>query len=89
MPSGRQNGILLGDSTRRTPGAKVMNERIACPQCGGSARITERFWLASTDGPVEHLVTGCGNSHWLTPRAETVVGAQPNPTPAATQLSPA
>ena len=44
-----------------------MDEPIACPQCNAPARITERFWLDSTDGPVEHLVTGCGNQHWLTP----------------------
>ena len=53
------------------------------------ARITERFWLDRTDGPVEHLVTGCGNQHWLTPRAETLAGVQPDPVAAATQLTPA
>jgi hypothetical protein len=67
----------------------VMDEPIACPQCGTPARITERFWLASTAGPVEHLKTGCVNDHWLTPRAETVAGAQPVPIPAATQLASA
>ena len=36
-----------------------MDEPIACPQCGAPAQITERFWLASTAGPVEHLKTGC------------------------------
>jgi hypothetical protein len=45
---------------------------IACPQCGAPARITDRFRLDSTDGPVEHLKTGCVNNHWLTPLAETV-----------------
>jgi 2-polyprenyl-6-methoxyphenol hydroxylase-like FAD-dependent oxidoreductase len=85
MPSSRQTGILLGDSIRHALGADVMDDPIPCPQCGGPARITERFWLASTDGPVEHLVTGCSHQHWLTPRAETLAGAQPNATPAATQ----
>jgi hypothetical protein len=61
---------------------------IPCPQCGASARISERFWLGSTAGPVEHLKTGCVNHHWLTPLAETI-GAQPDPTPAVTQPTPA
>jgi hypothetical protein len=89
MPPCRQTGMLLGDNTRHPPGAEVMNEPITCPQCNAPARITERFWLASTDGPVEHLVTGCGNQHWLTPRAETLAGVQPDPVAAATQLTPA
>jgi hypothetical protein len=47
-------------------------DTISCPQCGAPARITNRFRLDSTDGPVEHLKTGCLNNHWLTPLAETV-----------------
>jgi hypothetical protein len=66
-----------------------MDEPIACPQCGAPARITERFWLASTDGPVEHLVTGCVNHHWLTPPAETLARAQAHSSPAVTQLASA
>jgi hypothetical protein len=62
-----------------------MDEPIACPQCGAPARITERFWLGGTAGPVEHLKTGCVNNHWLTPLAETLASAQPHPTPAATE----
>jgi hypothetical protein len=54
-----------------------MNEPIACPQCGAPARITERFWLGGTAGPVEHLKTGCVNNHWLTPLAEMVQTAEP------------
>jgi hypothetical protein len=65
-----------------------MDEPIACPQCGAPAHITGRFWLASTDGPVEHLVTGCVNQHWLTPRAETLGGAQPDAAAAVTQPAP-
>ncbi|HEX8133123.1 MAG TPA: hypothetical protein VF880_06810 [Actinomycetes bacterium] len=49
-----------------------MPHTIPCPECGAPAQITERFWLDSTDGPIEHLKTGCVNNHWLTPRVETV-----------------
>jgi hypothetical protein len=49
-----------------------MPDSISCPQCGAPARITERFWLDSTDGPVEHLKIGCLTKHWFTPRAETL-----------------
>jgi hypothetical protein len=66
-----------------------MDEPIACPQWGAPAQITERFWLASTAGPVEHLVTGCINHHWLTPRAETLAGGRIDPTVAASQLASA
>jgi hypothetical protein len=54
-----------------------MSDTIPCPECGAPARITERFRLGSTDGPVEHLKTGCVNNHWLTPLAEMVQGAKP------------
>jgi hypothetical protein len=66
-----------------------MDTPIPCPQCGAPAQITERFQLGSTAGPVEHLQTGCGNNHWLTPLAETLAGAEPNPTPAAAEAMPA
>ena len=49
-----------------------MPHTIPCPECGAPAQITERFWLDSTDGPIEHLKTGCADNHWLTPRVETV-----------------
>jgi hypothetical protein len=49
-----------------------MSDSIPCPQCGAPARITERFWLDSTDGPVEHLKIGYLSKHWFTPQAETV-----------------
>ena len=53
-----------------------MPDSIPCPQCGAPAWITKRFWLDSTDGPIEHLKTGCLGKHWLTPRAETVQSEQ-------------
>jgi hypothetical protein len=54
-----------------------MYEPIACPQCGAPARITDRFQLPSTAGPVEHVKTGCANNHWLTPLATAVEAARP------------
>jgi hypothetical protein len=56
-----------------------MLELIACPQCGAPAEITQRFWLDSTDGPIQHLQTICVSKHWLTPRAETVHQQRPAP----------
>jgi hypothetical protein len=53
-----------------------MPDTIPSPQCGLRARITERFWLDSTDGPIEHLKTGCLSKHWFAPRAETVQSEQ-------------
>ena len=47
-----------------------MSDIISCPQCGAPARITERFRLDSTDGPLEHLKSGCVNHHWFTMPAE-------------------
>jgi hypothetical protein len=62
-----------------------MDQSIPCPQCGAPARITERFSLGSTDGPVEHLKIGCVNHHWLTPLAETIAAPDTVTAPAATQ----
>jgi len=74
----------VGETTR----SLVMDTPILCPQCGAPAQITERFQLGSAAGPVEHLQTGCVNNHWLTPLAEPLAGAQPNPTPAAAEAMP-
>jgi len=61
-----------------------MDEPIPCPQCGAPAQITERFWLASTDGPVEHVKTGCERGHWFTPTVDSL-----HLQPATTVASPA
>jgi hypothetical protein len=66
-----------------------MPDTIPCPQCGVSARITEWFWLCSTAGPVEHVRISCVNNHWLTPLAEAIARAQPDPRPAAAEAVPA
>jgi hypothetical protein len=57
---------------------------IPCPQCGASARISERFWLDSTAGPVEHVKTGCERGHWFTPTMDSL-----HPQPATTAAIPA
>jgi hypothetical protein len=61
-----------------------MDEPIPCPQCGAPAQITERFRLASTDGPVEHVKTGCERGHWFTPTVDSL-----HLQPATTAASPA
>ena len=35
----------------------------SCPGCGAPAEITERFTLASTDGPVAHVALCCAGGH--------------------------
>jgi hypothetical protein len=66
-----------------------MDRAIPCPQCGALASITDRFWLESTDGPVEHVKTACVNNHRLTPLAERLASARPDAIPATAQLAPA
>jgi hypothetical protein len=87
MCSARLAGIVLATAIVAHR-SEAMDERIPCPQCGAPARITERFRLGSTAGPVEHVKTGCVNNHWLTPLAETLAARQPATVPAA-QLAPA
>jgi hypothetical protein len=38
---------------------------IPCPACGLPAEITERFALASTDGPVDHIAVACIADHFF------------------------
>jgi hypothetical protein len=54
-----------------------MLDIIARSQCGAPAEIVERFWLDSTDGPIQHLKTTCLSKHWLTLRAATVHQQRP------------
>ena len=51
-----------------------MHELIACPDpaCGAPARIVDRWTWGSTDGPVEHVKTGCERGHWFTPTAASL-----------------
>jgi hypothetical protein len=36
---------------------------LSCPECGVPAEVTERFSLASTCGPVDHLGLRCAAGH--------------------------
>jgi hypothetical protein len=49
-------------------------EIVACPDpaCQAPATVADRFALASTSGPVEHLKTRCLDGHWFTPPADTL-----------------
>jgi hypothetical protein len=63
-----------------------MSDVIACPDptCGAPARIVDRWTFGSTDGPVEHVKTGCECGHWFTPTVESL-----HLQPATTAPSPA
>jgi len=37
----------------------------SCPECRAPAEITDRFTLASTDGPVAHVAVSCLGGHHL------------------------
>ena len=51
-----------------------MPDVIACPDptCRAPAWIVDRWTLASSDGPVEHVKTGCARGHWFTPLVESL-----------------
>jgi hypothetical protein len=56
-----------------------MPDTIPCPHIGAPAQITERFWLDATDGPIEHLKTGCLSKHWLTRSPKWSTPSRPPP----------
>jgi len=47
----------------------------SCPQCGCPAEITDCFTLASTDGPVLHVVLWCVAGHYFRMPSEGLPGA--------------
>jgi hypothetical protein len=51
-----------------------MPDVIACPDptCWASARVVDRWTWESSDGPVEHVKTGCERGHWFTPTVESL-----------------
>jgi hypothetical protein len=36
------------------------------PACTAPAQIVDRWTWGSSDGPVEHVKTGCERGHWFT-----------------------
>ena len=40
-----------------------MHTLVPCPECGVTAEIEDRFFLPSTDGPIEHVVVNCAAGH--------------------------
>ncbi len=59
---------------------------IDCPECALPAEVVDRFWLASTSGPVEHVSTRCVAGHRLTPRSQDLEAGTTNPRSAPRQL---
>jgi hypothetical protein len=51
-----------------------MSDLIPCPDptCQAPARIVDRWTFGSTDGPVEHVKTGCERGHWFTPTVDSL-----------------
>ncbi len=56
-----------GGATRATTGPTSTRptsaDLIACPECGVTAEVLDRFTLDSTAGPVEHLRIACLSGH--------------------------
>ena len=51
---------------------------VACPDptCPAPAWVYDRWTWESTNGPVEHVKTGCGEGHWFSPLAASLVPYQ-------------
>ena len=51
---------------------------VACPDptCPAPAWVHDRWTWESTNGPVEHIKTGCGDGHWFSPLAASLVPYQ-------------
>jgi hypothetical protein len=66
-----------------------MPDIIACPDraCGAPARIVDRWTWGSSDGPVEHVKTGCERGHWFTPPVDSL-DLRPIPAAATRSLAP-
>ena len=60
---------------------EAMPDVIACldPTCRALARIVDRWSWGSTDGPVEHVKTGCQRGHWFTATVDSLHLAQVQP----------
>jgi hypothetical protein len=52
---------------------------VSCPDCGVPAEIAERFWLPSTDGPVDLVVVRCAAGHHFRMAADSLPAVRPQP----------
>ena len=59
---------------------------LPCPECGVPATITGTFSLASTDGPVDHVVVDCAAGHHFRMAADRLPSPLAPPRPALTAL---
>jgi hypothetical protein len=50
---------------------------VGCPECGQPAEVLDRFVLASTDGPTEHVRLRCLDRHHLLLRTESLAATSP------------
>ncbi len=64
-------------------GRSVQLSLVTCPQCGMPAEIAERFWLSSTDGPVEHIALECVAGHYFRMALDRLPAPIPVPSQAA------
>lgn len=57
---------------------------VACPECGLPAEVGDHFWLASTDGPVEHIELSCVAGHYFRMALDRLLAdSQDHPGPTA------
>jgi hypothetical protein len=54
-----------------------MHTLVPCPACGVAAEIEYRFFLPSTDGPIEHVVVNCAAGHHFRMSAAGLLGQPP------------
>ena len=53
-----------------TRAISLLRPFVSCPDRTAPAEIIERFSLASTDGPVDHIVLFCAGGHHFRPGRE-------------------
>ena len=83
-----QNGASQTGSPRAAPGGIGMSI-MPCPGCGVPAEITERFILASTDGPITHVAVCCVDGHHYRMEADRLPADRSQPGPRLAAAAPA